>query len=193
MTLQLGAATYNGRVAKRHHYLTAVTLVCGLAVAACGSSAKSTTSASKRNQFIAFAQCMRSHGVPNFPDPPPGGGIQIPAGSGIKPFSPAFKSAQNSCHKLLPGGGPTSGHPSAQDRAQMLAISQCMRRHGITDFPDPTTSPPSSPAGDSAVLGRDGVFLAIPQSIDTRSPAFKQAAATCGFGPRSGAAKALPG
>lgn len=128
---------------------------------------------------------MRAHGVPNFPDPKPGGGgIEIPDSSGIKPFSPAFKSAQNSCHKLLPGGGPTSGHPSAQAKAQMLAISQCMRRHGITDFPDPTLAPPSSPDGYSAVLGRDGVFIAIPQTVDTRSPAFKQAANTCGFGAR---------
>jgi hypothetical protein len=182
-------------VAKHHRSRIAATLACGLAVVGCGSSAKPTTSASasKRTQFIQFAQCMRAHGVPNFPDPKSGGGIEIPDSSGIKPFSPAFKSAQNSCRKLLPGGGPMSGHPSAQDKAQMLAISQCMRRHGITDFPDPTTSPPTSPAGDSAVLGRDGVFLAIPQSVDTRSPAFKQAAATCGFGPRSGAAKPLSG
>jgi hypothetical protein len=173
-------------VAKRYRYRTVLTLVCGLAVAACGSSAKSTTAASKRNQGIEFAQCMRAHGVPHFPDPKAGGGgIQITVGSGVNPFSPAFKSAQSSCRKLLPGGGPPTGHPSAQAKAQMLQISQCMRRHGITDFPDPTVTPPSRLAGYSAVLGRDGVFLAIPQTVDTRSPAFKQAATTCGFGPRT--------
>jgi hypothetical protein len=63
----------------------------------------------------------------------------------------------------------------------MLAISECMRRHGISEFPDPTLSAPTSPAGYSAVLGRDGVFLAIPNTINPRSPAFKQAAAACGF------------
>ncbi len=63
----------------------------------------------------------------------------------------------------------------------MLQISQCMRRHGISGFPDPTVSPPSSPAGHSAVLGHGGVFLAIPSAIDTQSPAFKQAAVVCGF------------
>jgi hypothetical protein len=124
---------------------------------------------------------MRAHGLPNFPDPTPGGGIQINANSGIKPFSPAFQAAQASCHNLLPGGGPGSGHPSAQAKAQMLAISECMRRHGISEFPDPTLSPPSNPAGYSAVLGRDGVVLAIPKTINPQSPAFKQAAAACGF------------
>jgi hypothetical protein len=70
----------------------------------------------------------------------------------------------------------------------MLQISQCMRRHGISSFPDPQTgSPPSNPVGYSAILGRDGYFLAIPSSIDTRSPAFTQAATACKFGPPGGA------
>ena len=29
-------------------------------------------------QEIAFAQCMRSHGVPSLPDPPPGSSISVP-------------------------------------------------------------------------------------------------------------------
>jgi hypothetical protein len=168
-------------VANRRPYWIAITLGFGLAIAACGSSAKPNSSAATGDRGLQFARCMRAHGVANFPDPPPGGGIQIGSSSGINPFSPAFKSAQASCRKLLPGGGPGSGHPSAQAKAQTLQISQCMRRHGISGFPDPTSSPPSSPAGHSAVLGRDGVFLAIPGAIDTQSPAFKQAAAVCRF------------
>jgi hypothetical protein len=65
----------------------------------------------------------------------------------------------------------------------MLKISECMRTHGISGFPDPSTSPPSNPAGNSAIVGNGGYYLAIPKSIDTHSPAFKQAAATCSFGP----------
>jgi hypothetical protein len=34
------------------------------------------------------------------------------------------------------------------------------------------------------VEGRGGVFLAIPNTINTSSPAFKQASAACHFGPR---------
>jgi hypothetical protein len=62
-----------------------------------------------------------------------------------------------------------------------------MRAHGITDFPDPQTgSPPSDPAGYSAIMGVPGAFLAIPNSINPRSPAFTEAATACNFGPRSG-------
>ena len=63
----------------------------------------------------------------------------------------------------------------------MLHISQCMRAHGIPGFPDPTLSPPSSRAGYSAIRSNGVAWLAIPDSIDVRSPAFKQAAAACGF------------
>ncbi|HET7048040.1 MAG TPA: hypothetical protein VFI54_07200 [Solirubrobacteraceae bacterium] len=177
----------NGRLS-----ITLTAVASGLAIAACGSSGNSTDSPAKSataayRAALAFSRCMRAHGLTNFPDPSPGGGIQlrITPNSGINPFSPTFKAAQASCHKLLPGGGPFSGRPTAHDKAQMLQISQCMRRHGITDFPDPTTSPPSDPANSGAVIGRNGEFLVLPKTIDVQSPAFKQAAAACKFqGPR---------
>jgi hypothetical protein len=157
-----------------------------VAIAACGSGGTSTTgttaASTRYNQSLHFSACMRSHGVPNFPDPTSGGGISISSSSGIDPFSPAFKAAQSACGKLLPGGGPGQGHPSAQAKAQMLAISQCMRAHGITEFPDPTTTPPSNLSGNSAAIGRNGVFLAVPNTINTKSPGFRQAAAACHFG-----------
>jgi hypothetical protein len=160
-----------------------------LAIAACGSSGNSTdpkgkSPASFYKAALAFSKCMRAHGLPSFPDPTAGKGIQlrITPNSGLSPFSPTFKAAQASCHKLLPGGGPSSGRPTAQDKAQMLQISQCMRQHGLSDFPDPTTSPPSDPRNFGAVIGRNGVFLELPKTIDVQSPAFKQAAAACKFG-----------
>jgi hypothetical protein len=165
-------------------------LACGLGIAACGGSTDPQTRNVQKSyaQALAFSRCMRTHGVSNFPDPSTNGhGIQLAIGSnGVNPQAPAFRSAQSACRHLLPFGGPGSGHPSAQAKAQMLRISNCMRAHGISGFPDPTTKPPSSPVGDSAVMGRNGVFLVIPNSIDTRSPAFRQAAAACNFGPPGG-------
>jgi hypothetical protein len=128
---------------------------------------------------------MRSHGVPNFPDPNTSGGgvhISIKSSSGINPASPSFQAAQKACAKLLPAGGPGSGKPSAATEAQMLATSECIRRHGVSGFPDPTTTPPSSPAGYSGVLGRNGLFFAIPTTIDIQSPAVRQAATACHLG-----------
>ncbi len=117
--------------------------------------------------------------MPNFPDPGSGGGIDL--GSGMNPFSPSFKSAQARCKKLLPGGGPGAEHPSAQAEAQTLKISQCVRQHGVSGFPDPTRSPPSNPAGYSILEDHGGVVLAVPSTINPSSPVFEQAAATCGF------------
>ena len=53
---------------------------------------------------LKFSRCMRSHGVPNFPDPPPasGGGFGfVFGGSGIDPAAPLFRLAQRSCISLL--------------------------------------------------------------------------------------------
>jgi len=65
----------------------------------------------------------------------------------------------------------------------MLAVSKCMRAHGVSGFPDPTVGPPpSSPQEFAIAIGRDGVSLLLPKTIDVSSPAFKQAADTCQFG-----------
>lgn len=155
-------------------------LGCAVAIAACGSSNKSSTPSGHATAFLNFSECMRSHAVPSFPDPSPGGGIHLSSGSGINPFSPAFKVAQASCRKLLPGGGPPA-HASAKDEALMVKTSECMRAHGVTGFPDPTTAPPSNQAGYSILEDRGGIVLAVPNTINIESPVFKQAAAACKF------------
>ena len=167
--------------------IAVITVACAAALAACGSSGKPASSASaqtgsKRDFGLTFARCMRAHGV-NVPDPSGGAnGIQIPVGTDTQ--SPAFKAARAACFKDLPGGGPGSGPPSAQARAQLLNISQCMRAHGISDFPDPASGPPPDPSSHaySSVMGDGGYYLAIPMSINTQSPAFKTAATACRFG-----------
>ena len=137
---------------------------------------------------------MRSHGVPNFPDPSHGGGgIQLP--SGINPQSPAFQAAQKTCFKLLPGGGPGRGQASESQKLAMLKLSRCMRAHGVTSFPDPTNKPPSPGNGPGLAFGAGGSFIAVPQSL-MQSPGFKQAAATChfpGFGGGGGRPKGAAG
>jgi hypothetical protein len=181
----LPAVRYNKAMPSRLTIVLAA-LSCVLAIAACGSSSKPKHAAAAGGSGLAFASCMRSHGVPNFPDPSSGGGgIKISLGSGINPFSPAFKVAQSQCVKLLPGGGPAAhGVPSEEAKQQMLAVSKCMRAHGVSGFPDPTLSPPADAGVDSIAIGRGGVFLAVPRTIDTASPRFQSAASACRFGGR---------
>jgi len=131
---------------------------------------------------------MRATGVPNYPDPNPNGGITLPPG--INPGSPAFQAAQTKCRKLVPGFGglPGSGSgppPSSQALTHWGKVAQCMRRHGINQFPDPRTSaPPLSSltrGGGGVISDRDGVILVFPATIDMQSPLFTRAAAACGF------------
>ena len=110
--------------------------------------------------------------------------MRITPSSGINPSSPAFKAAQAQCAKLLPGGGPGGhGPPSAEAEREMLAMSRCMRAHGVSGFPDPTTTPPSDPGAFSIAMGRGGVFLEVPRTIDPSSPVFQSAAKVCRLGP----------
>jgi hypothetical protein len=88
---------------------------------------------------LAFSECMRSHGVSSFPDPNSQGQISFGSSNGINPQSPQFQSAQQACQKLLPNGGKPTPAQQAQALAAALKMSQCMRAHGITDFPDPST------------------------------------------------------
>lgn len=56
-------------------------------------------SAAQKAAALKFAQCMRTHGVPHFPDPrfPPGGGIGIGEPAGVSATSPSFLHAQQMC------------------------------------------------------------------------------------------------
>jgi hypothetical protein len=162
-------------------------IVCGLAIAGCGFTGDSSEAASSGGpespavaaDFLKFSGCMRSHGVPNFPDPG-SNGIQFTPGSGINPASPAFKSAQARCKKLLPGGGPKAASappPSASAVRAALTWARCIRKHGVPNFPDPSTN------GSQAGLFFRGVVFPVGPDFNPESPAFKQAQASCGNGP----------
>jgi hypothetical protein len=65
----------------------------------------------EQDQFLAFARCMREHGI-DMPDPDfSGGGVSIQIGqpgqkSNQGPGSQTFEDAQQACNALLPGTGP---------------------------------------------------------------------------------------
>jgi hypothetical protein len=61
-------------------------------------------STQQQDQLLKFVACMRKNGVPSFPDPQSDGRILLQAGPGLDPNSTQFKSAQETCRKLMPGG-----------------------------------------------------------------------------------------
>jgi hypothetical protein len=149
-----------------------------------GEGAASPGSGSPEAAMLAFANCMRASGVPNFPDQSGSGTVRL--GAGVDPSSPGFQAAQKACGKFSPKGGPPGSGPppSAQTLAHYLTVAQCMRSHGVPEFPDPRTTVPSKsnlPGDGGEVSDIEGVILVFPHTIDTQSPAFARAAAACAF------------
>ena len=167
----------------RRHTAVAVLAIfaCALAAAGCGSGAAPTGTSgdgsSNTPRLLSFVSCVRSHGIPNLPDPgsrPPSAGsgpvldlmgVTFPAG--ITPQSPAFRTAMQACKHLLPNGG-TPPPVSASQRKRAIAAARCMRTHGVPNFPDPVF-----PA-------HGGIGIRIGPGINPQSPAFQKAAKICG-------------
>jgi hypothetical protein len=150
-------------------------LAAAVPLVGCGGGGHSGTNSSastdgRFQQALKFSQCMRSHGLPNFPDPQQsglGGGVQLTLNksSGLNPNSATFKSALAACRKYSPGGR-TGGKPlSPAEKAQFLRYSQCMRTHGVPNFPDPKFS-------------SGGAQLQL-QGIGPGSPGFDKAQKAC--------------
>jgi hypothetical protein len=65
-------------------------------------------------QNLKYARCMRAHGISDFPDPNPDGGLRVTAspGSDLDPNNPQYKAASEACKKYQPGGAPQTGRTS---------------------------------------------------------------------------------
>jgi hypothetical protein len=156
--------------------LTTAAAGIALAAAACGGggstggSASSNSVADTQQHALAYSQCMQSHGDPGFPDPQqgPGGAWLYAETPQTRQYftGPLFNEAQRACKKLQPNQGITAAERQAAIH-QLLALARCMRAHGITNFPDPTTSG----GGVGISLGATG--------IDPSSPQFQAAAKAC--------------
>ncbi len=141
--------------------LAVVVAGCGSASAGGGNRGNSTSTA--RDQAVKFAECMRNNGVGGFPDPNASGQLTIDAvanGSSIDTNSATFEQAMSACKHLQPPGF-TGAPVTPSQRTARLAFAQCVRGHGVPDFPDPTPNGPlidtnrisstNTPAGMSAL------------------------------------------
>jgi subtilase family serine protease len=149
----------------------ALTVVAAVAVlTACGASASSSagsasTGSATYRADLAFAQCMRAHGLTKFPNPVPSAAFRIngqPHGN-----SPAAR-AVDACEHLLPGGSagapgataPATPGPPGAVAADCLAASRCyaprqfLVAYGI------------APLLDRGIDGR-GVTVVLPEEAET--------------------------
>jgi hypothetical protein len=135
---------------------------------ACSGSSSSTGSGGAANaagsasspSVVSYSHCMRSQGVPNYPDPGSGGQLPKTSAQLLGISSSQFNAAQRACQPLLPTSGgsliaaslqqchlagvcPPALVQQALDAG--LRFAQCMRSHGVPDWPDPTVNAEGEP------------------------------------------------
>jgi hypothetical protein len=140
-------------MSRARRLLAALGLIAMVAlITACGSGAPAQTgsgssggdpTAAAHQKGVKFAECMRSNGVSEFPDPS-AGKLTIDAianGSSLDTSTPAFNQAITACKNLEPAGF-TGSKRSSQQQGAALKFAQCIRANGVKDFPDPIPNGP---------------------------------------------------
>jgi hypothetical protein len=138
--------------------LASLTIVALISVisAGCGSSGPSGTdtadstgttmanastgsgkNATGQDKAVKFAECVRAHGVPHFPDPNAKGEFEF----GVDVTPAVWGRAVNACKSLQPPGS-LSGKRTPKQQTASLRFAQCIRENGVKDFPDPANGQP---------------------------------------------------
>jgi hypothetical protein len=162
--------------------LAAMALI-GLLATACGGSspAASTGGPTREQAALIYARCMRAHGVPDFPDPDSNGDFHLgnnqqggkSNGSGSNSVSPQETAANQVCHHLLNAGAQLNAAQTQHALSQLVKYAQCMRAHGVPNFPDPqiTNGGIGVPSGFT--------FDTSGRNLDQKSPQYQAANQAC--------------
>jgi hypothetical protein len=153
--------------------ITTTLVACGLLLAGCGAEEPGETGSADpdqrdRDAMLAFAACMREHGI-DMPDPAPDErGIRLSAPEGIS--EEKAEEAHEACRKHLDEIEPPEMSEEQEKEFQeaALAHARCMRENGI-DMPDPTF-------GEN---GRAQIRIRKGSGIDPESPKFEEAQEAC--------------
>lgn len=173
----MNSRTSGGRARwQRASILGAAVTCAALLAAGCGNSSPSPNGGNnaaqggngqtRYQQAVAYAQCIRSHGYPAFPDPLSNG--SFPNNGSLNLSSPQYQSAAHDCRNLQQA--PNANQYQAGYQA-MLKYSACMRQNGVSNYPDP-------------VLSNTGVGIPLnigtgPGEVNTNSTQFTHAEAKC--------------
>jgi hypothetical protein len=153
-----------------------VSLVAGAGLAllaACGPGQPAPAQTSLHDQaaptWHRFVQCARQNGVPDLPEPTidDQGQPQFPNGD-PPPLPDSVRQACLAIYDQLPAQIRNGTGGATPNVAQLRQFAQCMRQHGITDWPDPDSNgnfpmPPSlsgdikrSPRAPQIFAAKDG-------------------------------------
>jgi hypothetical protein len=137
-------------------------------VAACGSPT-STGSASTGQtptspSAVGYSACVRSHGVPNFPDPDRSGQLPKTSAQQLGVSGSRLQAALTACRSRLPSSsqpGPPTQASLQQAWSATRNFAQCMRARGLPNWPGPTSDPSHHPERPT---------FNLPAGIDQDSP-----------------------
>jgi hypothetical protein len=100
-------------------------------------STGATKKLSARDKAVKFAECIRAHGVSDFPDPNEKNQFEY----GVSVTVAVWTKATTACKDLQPPGT-LSGKRTSTEQSAALRFAQCVRDHGVKDFPDPVNGDP---------------------------------------------------
>jgi hypothetical protein len=112
----------------------------GTATASSASTSSTATTSKKltaRDKAVKFSECIRAHGVRDFPDPNEKNQFQY----GVSVSPAVWKQATTACKDLQPPGT-LSGKRTPKQQSASLRFAQCIRDNGVKDFPDPVNGEP---------------------------------------------------
>lgn len=138
----------------RRQAVLALVALIGVIGAGCGSNAPSGThragsaatstagggadkTLTARDKAVKFAECIRAHGVRDFPDPDAKNEFEY----GVSVSPAVWRQATTACKNLQPPGT-LSGKRTPKQQSASLRFAQCIRDHGVKDFPDPVNGDP---------------------------------------------------
>ena len=102
------------------------------------STANHTSTLTAREKAVKFSECLRANGVSDFPDPNASG--EFPS-YGVSVTPAVWKRAVAACKALQPPGS-LNAHLTPTQFSAALKFAQCVREHGVPDFPDPVNGQP---------------------------------------------------
>lgn len=150
----------------------ALLAMLGVALLAACSSPNHTTSgtnsgSSAYQKALAYAQCIRAHGIPDYADPNSKGQFVVPNGGSLPNVSAAVAAAAGkACQKLIPPAmaqGPSGPQGEGPSTSSLVRFAECMRKHGEPNYPDPSANGSTQ----------------LPPGMNPQSPQFQNAEKAC--------------
>ncbi|BBX89970.1 hypothetical protein H5U98_01935 [Mycolicibacterium boenickei] len=138
--------------------LVTLTLAVFIGSAGLAAAGQAVADPAGQEQATKYSECMRANGVADFPDPNAEGQIRY---GGISVSKATWQNAVDACANLQPAGWSTDAGrtPAQQDAA--LKFAQCVRDHGVPDFPDPASA--RDPLIDTSKMRGDVSASSIPE------------------------------